>query len=311
MGLLVFILGSRPDYMNTLTLLLNYDDRFKNMLDRILLDACNAPGKANGDNNTSKGFLQTLDFVKRVTNDNQLTTTRQIVEKIAGHHNPGILFLNLQQFLRILTPAQQTEVISKLITLSSKLPSNILPSHVTHTITWVKNVGVKINPVYIAVGILALETVKCIHDWWIGNITGVRCAKMFVESSAAIAGGCLGAGIGISVGTAVMPIVGSLVGAVAGGFLGATLLQEIAKRLTDYFFNLPKDIAVENAYAFLQIEHTCTNLELREAYKKLLLVYHPDKGGSKEKFCKLQISVAIISQARGQDLSVVCTQQLY
>lgn len=90
------------------------------------------------------------------------------------------------------------------------------------------------------------------------------------------------------------------------GFIGATLVETLVKCLTDYFFDLAKDVAVEKAYSFLKMKHRCTNLEVNEAYKKLLLVYHPDKGGSKEKFCQLQASLAIISKARGEDLSAVC-----
>ena len=102
------------------------------------------------------------------------------------------------------------------------------------------------------------------------------------------------------VGAAVLPGPGAWIGAIAGGMYGSTRAADWSKHLTEWLFDLPPTVALEKAYAYLEIKPSCTNTEVNVAYRHLALKYHPDKGGSAEAFQKLQFATAIIKQARGQ-----------
>jgi hypothetical protein len=147
---------------------------------------------------------------------------------------------------------------------------------------------------------LSWEALKSIRSWWNGEISGKRCAKQIIDASAGILGGYGGGVAGMAVGTAVLPGYGTLIGAVTGGVLGSFAASALSEWLTKYFFNLPKSVALENAYRFLNLSPSHSNSEINERYRALALQYHPDKGGKVEDFHKLQVSVAIIKQARGQ-----------
>jgi curved DNA-binding protein CbpA len=47
-------------------------------------------------------------------------------------------------------------------------------------------------------------------------------------------------------------------------------------------------------YEFLNVPVNATLREIKEAYRKLTLKYHPDKGGSHEMFIKLQKAYSIL-----------------
>ena len=64
--------------------------------------------------------------------------------------------------------------------------------------------------------------------------------------------------------------------------------------LTQKIFGLPQDEAVENAYRFLGLKLTATNMQINTAYRKLAFKYHPDKGGDQEKFLLLHQHIEII-----------------
>ncbi|CAF2776047.1 unnamed protein product [Rotaria sp. Silwood2] len=120
------------------------------------------------------------------------------------------------------------------------------------------------------------------------------------QTIAGILGGYAGGAAGMAIGTAVLPGYGTLVGAVVAGVAGSFGASALVEWLTEYFFDVPKSVAVENAYKFLTLSPSCSNDEINGRYRTLALRYHPDKGGNAEDFHKLQISVAIIKQARGQ-----------
>ena len=67
-------------------------------------------------------------------------------------------------------------------------------------------------------------------------------------------------------------------------------------------------VSIENAYQILGIEINATEPEIKKAYRKLAIKYHPDKvaqlgeefqKGAKEKFQKVQDSYETIKEARG------------
>lgn len=149
---------------------------------------------------------------------------------------------------------------------------------------------------------VALSYVACtdIAAWWKGEISGRRCVKTVIDGSAAIAGGVSGHMAGSLIGNMVVPGLGGMVGSFVGGLVGGAVAGVLSQWLTDYFFDLPQREALKNAYIFLKVERTCTNAELNSAYRRLALKYHPDKGGSKDDWVKLQTALEIIKQERGQ-----------
>lgn len=97
-ALLIYILSSRSDYMNILTVSLNNESTFKNMLEIFLKEACDDSIKTNTNNNSSTAveFLQTMEIVKEVKDNNQIKTDRQMIDKILAHCNSQVTFLNLR-----------------------------------------------------------------------------------------------------------------------------------------------------------------------------------------------------------------------
>ncbi|XP_060599855.1 uncharacterized protein LOC132753408 isoform X2 [Ruditapes philippinarum] len=154
---------------------------------------------------------------------------------------------------------------------------------------------------------LAANVIMNIKRWWKGEITGVRCAKNIIDCgvrvAAGIGGGIGGEIIGASVGSFFGPVgigFGMVVGAIAGGMLAATTAESLCDRLTQWMFGLPKSEALEKAYTFLGTSCNDSNSVVNSHYRRLALLYHPDKGGDAEKWTRLQYSMAIIKEARGE-----------
>lgn len=52
----------------------------------------------------------------------------------------------------------------------------------------------------------------------------------------------------------------------------------------------------------MEIEVDATQEEIKAAYRKLLLIHHPDKNGTKENFNKLKTSYSILSNPVLRDI---------
>ena len=104
--------------------------------------------------------------------------------------------------------------------------------------------------------------------------------------------GFLGALAGGPVGAVVLGAAGSI----GGTFIGSVLID----KLTESLFDLPPTVALEKAYDYLGVHHTATNGELNQAFHRLCLKHHPDKGGNQEDFLKLQCQFELIKLARGE-----------
>ena len=68
--------------------------------------------------------------------------------------------------------------------------------------------------------------------------------------------------------------------------------------LTSFIFDLPKTEALERAYETLGINHNAQNHKVKEVYKKLILINHPDKGGDSTMFTNINVAYGIIKAAR-------------
>jgi hypothetical protein len=85
-------------------------------------------------------------------------------------------------------------------------------------------------PVVSLLTVVSITTVasQSIKQWWIGEISGKRCAKQIVDSlivtAGAVIGGAggvyVGSGIGVSVGSGIGALFGGPVGAIIGGNIG-------------------------------------------------------------------------------------------
>ena len=155
---------------------------------------------------------------------------------------------------------------------------------------------------------LAFDVIYNIRRWWRGEISGKRCAKNIVDCGASVAaglaGGVGGKVAGAMVGGAVFGPVGvaagALIGAVYGCVAASICAQALSDQLTQWFFDIPRSEALENAYRFLGLPASASNSEINTAYRRMALQYHPDKGGDRDKWTKLQYHLAIIREARGE-----------
>ena len=72
------------------------------------------------------------------------------------------------------------------------------------------------------------------------------------------------------------------------------------QKLTEFLFDLPRDVALEESYNYLGVTKSSSNNEVNKAFRNLCLKHHPDKGGDVSEFISLQSHMAIIKQARGE-----------
>ncbi|CAF4414942.1 unnamed protein product [Rotaria sp. Silwood2] len=186
----------------------------------------------------------------------------------------GMPVLNLVQGIRAIPAERQAIIISKIMSTVHSVAgeSSLIAVSTSQALTRAQTIAGKVVPIAIQI----------------------------IDTSAGILGGYAGGAAGMAIGTAVLPGYGTLVGAVVAGVAGSFGASALVEWLTEYFFDVPKSVAVENAYKFLTLSPSCSNDEINGRYRTLALRYHPDKGGNAEDFHKLQISVAIIKQARGQ-----------
>lgn len=154
---------------------------------------------------------------------------------------------------------------------------------------------------------LAVDIIRNIRRWWNGEITGKRCVKNIIDYgvavAAGIAGGIGGEAIGATIGAMGGPLgiaVGAVVGGMAGGIASTIAAQTLCDNLTQWLFGLPKSEALENAYNFLGVSATASNSEINSCFRQLSLKYHPDKGGDRDGWTRLQYSLAVIKEARGE-----------
>ncbi|XP_052778491.1 vasodilator-stimulated phosphoprotein-like [Mya arenaria] len=143
--------------------------------------------------------------------------------------------------------------------------------------------------------------------WWNGDISGQRCVKNITDCLAGIAGGVAGGVGGQTAGAMIGSLagpVGAFIGAAVGGVVGLAAASIGAKYLsasiTQRVFSLPPSEALENAYRCLGVDRSMSNEVINSRYRQLTLKHHPDRGGGRNEWDKLQYSLAIIREARGE-----------
>uniref|UniRef100_A0A914PLI9 J domain-containing protein n=1 Tax=Panagrolaimus davidi TaxID=227884 RepID=A0A914PLI9_9BILA len=137
---------------------------------------------------------------------------------------------------------------------------------------------------------VTFEIVQSVWLWHKGKISGARAAQNIANVDLTSATGFGGAVGGAAIGHLLFGGYATFVEGLFAGFVG----NQLSRWLTNNIFNLPKTRALENAYRYLDVHHQASDSEVEKAYKKRRLIDHPDKGGSHEAFCKLQVCYTII-----------------
>jgi len=158
---------------------------------------------------------------------------------------------------------------------------------------------------------LAIDACTAIQLYVKGTLSCADCARRVVFATTTSLGSVSGALIGHEVGSAVVGIVaggtphptvsgaGSFVGGLVGGFLGGNVARSCSQRLMDLNFDRHRARTVREAYTYLDIPPTATNLAVSSAYKNKSLLLHPDKkGGAVETMQHLNLCYELIRSAR-------------
>jgi DnaJ domain len=196
-----------------------------------------------------------------------------------------------------LPASQQARVLAIIPRLAGQ--GSAVAIYAGRTAALINSVGGNVVLVTLSAVYLSWEALLSLKQWWTGEISGKRCAKQIIDATltlgASVGGGLAGAAIGSLVGP-----VGSVAGALIGGLVASYGAEKLTDWLTQKIFDLPKDVATEKAYDFLGLKPSASNSEINAAFRKLCLMYHPDKGGNMEKFLQLQTMMGIIKLHRGE-----------
>ena len=207
---------------------------------------------------------------------------------------------NLLRSFSYLPASDLNRVISSIENIANSVGSitgAIVSSHIEKSVSLLKSGSGKIVTVTLVCAFLAWDIYLSIKSWWKGEITGKRCMKKIVDSASGVAGGLAGGMAGMAVGGFLGP-VGLVLGGVFGTFLGSECAAIVSDWITAKLFDLPKSVALENAYNFLGVHHSTSTIDLNKRFRELCLIYHPDKGGKAEDFHKLQYAWAVIKASK-------------
>lgn len=212
-----------------------------------------------------------------------------------SHVASGVAILEV---IANMPPASQQQVISA-ISKAAILPGfGAVITKQADTLLSLRAAGGKMVSIGLVAAYLSWEAYKSIHMWWKGEISGARCAKNIIDSTLSTAAGVGGGICGASIGTALLPGLGTVIGGIVGGAVAANVAAAISDMLTRTLFDLPKEVALENAYRFLELPTSASIREINSRYRQLALKYHPDKGGEREDWEKLQCSMGIIKASK-------------
>jgi DnaJ family protein A protein 2 len=64
----------------------------------------------------------------------------------------------------------------------------------------------------------------------------------------------------------------------------------------------PKEVDNESYYKLLELSKTASFDEIKKSFRKLALKHHPDRGGDKEVFQKIQTAYEVLSDKEKRDI---------
>merc|ERR1712054_494855 len=142
--------------------------------------------------------------------------------------------------------------------------------------------GASSATVVLPIGLLGDQFACDVKKYWKGDIDGAQLAESTTKNIASMGVGCVGgyggAVVGAEVGLVGGPVgamVGGIVGAVVGGVTGAIIGENVAS-------------------SALGLEQGASNSDVRSRYLRLSRDNHPDKGGNKKEFVKINTAYEII-----------------
>jgi hypothetical protein len=294
--------SSTLKYIQVLRSILNNEKAFQNVVDKLVEETM----KLKNDPNYLQMMASILEnflkpYEKKNVGDGEQFDYQAALSNM--DHMGATVPYNIVASLSKLDPSAQRRVVQVMIKAANATVKNGLVVgiyNLNNLLRVMRSPALKMVSVGLLAVYLTYEAWNNIKLWWRGEISGKRCAKSIIDSLAGAAGG-IGGGIGgAAVGTMIFPGVGTFIGAVVGGVAGSAITGSLSDWLTQQIFNLPKDVALENAYRFLGLQYGASNDEINSSFRRLVLRYHPDKGGDREDFQKLQSCMAIIKLSRGE-----------
>lgn len=303
--------GGRPgpavQVLQQLTQNANTVTAFKNYLERIVEDTKGE--ETGGGNGGGSNFSDTMKLI----HDTMLASSQPNGGGGGGGngHGKNLIELNSATTTALLMgfcagfgrvpPAAQAAILhlASQVTVLNQASQALVSSGV---LSVVRQGHGSLVVVALAAVYLSYEALQSINAWWRGEISGRRCAKAIVDSACGIVAGAA-AGVG---GAALGSLLLGPAGAVAGGVLGSVIGSQVAAALVDHLttrlLDLPRDVAVERAYAYFGLTHHASTAEVNAAYRRMALLAHPDKGGREGHFAEVQAHLAVIKKARGAQL---------
>ena len=127
------------------------------------------------------------------------------------------------------------------------------------------------------------------------KISGKRFTKEVLDRIVTCSVGMGAEKLGQTIGNFFFGVKGSGIGGIVGRSLGTVMASYGTDRLTQVVFGLPKDVGLENAYRFLEIDVNSSNDDISRKYRQLYRRYHQKEAKRLE---KLELSMKMIKEAR-------------
>lgn len=140
-----------------------------------------------------------------------------------------------------------------------------------------------------------------VFPWWREEISGKRCFKTAIDEFLELLGsfgGNLGGYALLAILLPGYPLVW-LVGAFVCGVCAAVLAQFLTKRMTSYYFDLPEDVVVENAYTAFGLDYhaqleTVTDVRVQKVKDLNAILNEENKETINEKIQHLEDQYKVI-----------------
>lgn len=230
-----------------------------------------------------------------------LTTFKDVAKLPLDQHKGSAMGMGMgvARVWDIMPLATKTEIVQVIKTIATNYRAL---SCVDECVSLVSKYGGTVVMVGLAAISVTWQCAVNLKRWWNGEISGRRCSKGCIDSIVEISGGLAGGLAGAALGSAIFPIVGTFIGGIVGGLAAGATAKLLSDRLTMLIFDLPRDEAVEKAYAFMGVHHKASNDVVNKAFRSKALTFHPDKGGNVEDFYQLQFQMGVIKLARGEQI---------
>ena len=303
--------GGRPgpavQVLQQLTQNANTVTAFKNYLERIVEDTKGE--ETGGENGGGSNFSDTMKLI----HDTMLASSQPNGGGGGGGngHGKNLIELNSATTTALLMgfcagfgrvpPAAQAAILhlASQVTVLNQASQALVSSGV---LSVVRQGHGSLVVVALAAVYLSYEALQSINAWWRGEISGRRCAKAIVDSACGIVAGAAAGVGGAALGSLLLGPAGAVAGGVLGSVIGSQVAAALVDRLTARLLDLPRDVAVERAYAYFGLTHHASTAEVNAAYRRMALLAHPDKGGREGHFAEVQAHLAVIKKARGAQL---------